>query len=99
MKIIINHIGYVVLIKKPEQYKGAYVLKNVVAMTQRDNKNQSTIYIKKPIKDTATLAHEIVHVLQNIADDRNISFVEEQEHFGYLMQYLMNEVTGYKYII
>lgn len=93
MKIKIPHLGYTLLVKEPQKEVEftAYVI--------RDNKSQSTLYIQTPIKskDMATLAHELVHVLQFIARDRNIDMVDEMEHMGYLMNYLFNEITGHEY--
>ena len=37
----------------------------------------------------ATVAHEFVHVLQNICKDRYMNFDDEIEHMAYIMQYLM----------
>jgi len=97
MKIEINHLGYTVCVKDIKSFKGKHGLNNILAITQSDSKNQATIYIKKPIKDQAQLAHEVLHVLQWICIDRNISFTEEKEHMGYIMQFLMNEITGFTY--
>lgn len=92
MVIKINHLGYKILIKNPTR-------KEFVAYVERDNKNQCTLYIKRPVKfkEVSTLAHEVVHILQYIAEARNLDMIQEQEHMGYLMNYIMNEVLGFEY--
>lgn len=96
MKITIEHLGYTVLVKPRSKFKG---FDYYVAVTQKNSPNQSTVYIDLPVKPKqyATLAHELVHVLQYICESRGIEFTQEQENTAYLMQYLLNEVTGYKY--
>lgn len=58
------------------------------------------IYLQFPIKPehVGTVGHEIVHILQYIAEARSIRMDEEKEHFGYLFQYIYNELMGYDYI-
>ena len=87
-------MGYRILIKKPTR-------KEFVAYVERDNKNQCTLFINRPVRliNTPTLAHEIVHILQYIAEARNMDMVQEQEHFGYLMNYIMNRVLEFEYNI
>lgn len=96
MKIKIKHLGYTVMVKPRSKFKG---FDYYVAVTQKNSPDQSTVYIDLPIKrkEYATLAHELVHVLQYICDSRGIEFTQEQENTAYLMQYLLNEITGYKY--
>lgn len=93
MKIYIQHLAYTILVKEPDKYS------RHVAYVHKDNKSQCTIYIKRPVKfkETPTLAHEIVHILQYIAESRSIDMTYEQEHMGYLMNYIMNEVLGFTY--
>lgn len=42
------------------------------------------------------LAHEVVHVLQHIAQIYDIDFKTEEEHFAYLMQFILNQILGYE---
>ena len=92
-KIKIQHLGYTVVVKQKDnsQKLEAWVIK--------DNPYQCTLYIKQPIKkhEIPTLAHELVHVLQYIAEARHIDMMQEMEHMGYLMSFLMNEILGYEY--
>ena len=96
MKININHLGYVVYIKERSKFVGD---NTSVAIAQQDTKDQSTIFIELPIRkiNLSILAHEITHVLQYICESRGIDFKEEKEHMAYIMQYIFNEVCGYKY--
>ena len=47
--------------------------------------------------DFPSVAHEVVHCLQWIAKDRNIEFIKEEEHFAYLMQYILNRILNLEY--
>ena len=101
MKVYIPHIHYTVNLVEIKKSKGN--IKNFLSVyenaTERIDKNTSNIYFNLPIKrrDLSTLAHELVHVLQNICGDRNISFTREEENTAYILHFLMNEFTGYKY--
>ena len=92
-KIYIQHLAYTVLIKEPNKDS------KFVAYVHKDNKNQCTLFIKRPVNriEAPTLAHEIVHILQYICEARNIDMIFEQEHMGYLMNFIMNEVMGLTY--
>jgi len=94
--ILIPHLHYKVFIKKPTKEKP---FENAVAWVESNGFYSCTLYINQPIKqkDIPTLAHELVHVLQFIALERNIDFKLEHEHFGYLMNYMMNIILGYEY--
>lgn len=97
MKIYLPHIHYTVLVKDISLYRGDPERGN--AFCVRVDKNTSEVFIKTPVKvtDFPTLGHELVHVLKNICDDRNMNFLEETEHMGYVMQYLLCQVMGLKY--
>lgn len=95
-KIIIPHLGYTVNVKLPTKNKP---LANAIAWVEYETNNECSLYIKQPIKayQIPTLAHELIHVLQYVSEARHLHFGLEKEHFGYLMQWLMNEVLGYSY--
>jgi hypothetical protein len=97
MKIKINHLHYTVIIKDRRKFKD---YPHMLAVTQRDSKNQSTIYISLPLKKNlyGSLVHEITHILQFICRDRGIDFTDEMEHTAYIAHYIFNEATGYEYI-
>lgn len=40
------------------------------------------------------VAHEVIHVLGEICIDRHITFTNEKEHMGYLMQYILGRIIG-----
>ena len=52
---------------------------------------------KPKMKDFPSVAHEVVHCLQWIANDRNINFTKEEEHFAYMMQFILNRIFGFDY--
>lgn len=99
-KILIPHIFYEVelkdLSKAPQEIKDH----NYFACVQK-KRFKSIIWCTLPIneKNIPTLAHEIVHVLQNICFDYSIDFVTEQEHTAYMYQFIFNSLIGYKYEI
>lgn len=97
-KIYIPHIHYTV-----HFYSGKDVLKifkdqDGKAWTAKGKKESIISVRKERDAKPGLLAHEIIHVLQNIADDQGIDFVDEKEHFGYLMQYILGKILGYEYI-
>jgi len=100
-RILINHLYYCIDIFDvkdcPKEHKEKLHNMKACALAYDDNNGQ--IYIKYPIqKNTySTIAHEITHILQEIARVRNIDFTSETEHFGYMMQYIFNEILGYEY--
>ena len=97
----IPHLGYKIV------FRWGY--KTVISFLDENNMNAchidydkctSEIWLReKPnLKNGfSSLAHEILHALQFIAEKRHIDMVKEKEHFAYLMQYILNEVLGYKY--
>ena len=93
-KIYLPHLNYTVevkLFKTPPES-----LENALAYVQSNGQHSCSLYIGKTYKP-ADLAHELIHVLQFIALARNIDFKLEQEHFGYLMHYLMIKIEGGKW--
>lgn len=98
MKKIINlpHLTYQVYF-----YTGKDIPKNCsnegsIAWTVK-GENSSAVCIREKIDAQPTLlAHEIMHVLQFLAHERNMDFLQEQEHFAYLMQFLLAEMLGVK---
>lgn len=94
-KIYIPHLHYTV---KVRQFKPLEDRKTAKAYVLWIDTNSCELYMdfKKPLLP-GNVAHELIHVLQNISEDRGLHFARETEHFGYLMHYLMGEVMGYKY--
>lgn len=53
------------------------------------------LHLKLPIKGPKTaghLIHEIIHILQYIVEDNNMSFIYEREHLAYIAGYLFDEI-------
>ena len=102
-KVIINHLGYTVLLedinKAPKELLEQIV--GCVSCVEEIDRNSSAIWIKLPLRkiDIPVLGHEIVHVLQNIAIQRNIDFKQETEHFGYMYQYIIASFLDMEYEI
>lgn len=96
MKIYLPHIHYTIHIKNIKYFREKHDLS---ALTQNIDRDTSIIWMNLPIKaiDHATLAHEIIHVLQYICNYRRIDFISESEHMGYLMQFVFNKATGFHY--
>lgn len=98
MKIYLPHINYTVYVKQINYKRLPDQIRHAKAFVKRDDMYGCTLYIDLKKKTLpADLAHELVHVLQFICLDRNIDFPVEQEHMGYIMHYLMAEITGYSW--
>ena len=101
-KIVINHLGYTIEVLDRKKAKGKEfdLLQHCVAITHK-GKHKSTIYIKTPIKRNyiPVIAHELMHVIQNICVDRDIDMIQEQEQVAYIMQYALGKIMGYDYNI
>lgn len=100
MKIYIPHIHYeleVLDIKKAKGITEEMLNSGCYGATEYLD-HKSIIYIKLPLKpiDIPTVCHELVHVLQNICRDKRITFINEEEHMAYIMQYLLAEIMGYE---
>lgn len=53
------------------------------------------LVLRLPIKGKVTaghLVHEIIHILQYIVEDNNMSFVHEREHLAYIAGYIFDEI-------
>lgn len=92
-KIYLPHIHYTLHIKQigklPEGLSYAY------AYVKRNDKNSCTLYLDQKRKVIhADVAHELIHVMQFICLDRNIDFCTETEHMGYIMHYLLAQLTN-----
>lgn len=95
MKIYLPHIHYTISVRDIKKAKmDGFVGK---AMTEKIDKNNCILWLPYPIKASGTVFHEIVHVLQFICESRHIDFVLEQEHLGYIAQYISNRLLGLEY--
>jgi hypothetical protein len=61
-----------------------------------DNKHGCTIYLPPKCLPPA-VAHEVTHVLYHICRERSMSFLNEEEHMAYIMQYVVGRILGYKW--
>lgn len=62
---------------------------------RRECVGEYELVVKLPIKGPATasdLVHEIVHILQYIVEDNNMTFIQEREHMAYIAGYLFEEI-------
>lgn len=93
--IKIDHLGYTIKIKDVSNHPK----KDYVMYVERDGFSNCTLYTKKNItvKDFTTLSHEVLHILQYIAEARNIDITYESENMGYMMQYILNQILGLEY--
>ena len=92
MKIYLAHINYTVKVKRYRKVPDGSP--NAIAYVERIDKNTSVIHIPNKF-GAGDLSHELIHVLQNICQDRDMEFTREVEHMGYLMHYLMSKIRGY----
>ena len=74
-KIPIPHLGYTVIhgIKKHPTF---------TMYCEKIDKNSCAVYYPRKIKDTdlTTIAHEVVHAIQYVAEARHIDMIQEQTH-------------------
>lgn len=94
MKIKLEHIGYTIYIKNIEKSEH-----NFFACVEEVDSHSSIMWLPPKIqqKDYSLIAHEVIHVLQNICEARKMNFLIEKEHMAYLMQFILNKITGYSY--
>lgn len=96
----IKQLGYKIYTKDISKSKVHVPNRKLVMYFSPIDYNSSEIWIPKKITkfDIPTLAHEVVHILQHISKVRGIDFINEEEHFGYLMQFILNEILDYEYM-
>lgn len=95
MKVYLPHINYTVFIKTFE--KSPKELSSAKAYTAKGADGKSCVmYLPKKVTP-GTVVHEVVHVLRYICEDKNMSFLLEEEHMAYIAQYITNEALGYEY--
>ena len=93
-KIYLPHINYTVRIR-PHKTPPASI-RGAGAWVRSDDKFGCTIYLHKN-ETPSSVAHELVHVLRYICQERMMDFEHEEEHMAYIMQHLMGRVFGYKW--
>jgi len=94
--IIIPHLGYTVKIRPfknaPEE------MPNALAFVKSETPHTCTLYLDfSKHMEAGDIAHELVHVLQFLCLHRNIDFVTETEHMGYLMGWMMGVIFNREY--
>ncbi len=92
--IKIPHLkNYIVVVEKKR--KDDTTAPNAIAYSQRMCAEESKIVLPLPIKGKVSaghLVHEIIHILQYIVEDHNMSFIHEREHLAYIAGYIFEEV-------
>lgn len=103
MKIPLPHLGYSVYIEDITKYNGKgkdkTFLENAEMFVESLDDHSSIMWITYPVEkeDIPTIAHETVHVLNNICKARLMTFENEEEHMAYIMQYILNAIIGRNY--
>lgn len=92
--VYLPHLNYTVRFRRFK--KPPDCIDRAVAWIRRDNASGCTVYLPE-IATPASVAHELIHALQYICEDRHMDFNREFEHMAYLMQYLMGNAYGYKW--
>jgi hypothetical protein len=91
--IRIPHIGFFVLLRPKPKGWDAYASTLYAIDAQNSKRN----YVKLILPDNCTasaLAHELTHVLGAIERYTGAEFGSESEHYGFMMQYLMEQVIA-----
>ncbi len=89
--IQIPHLKTQVVVKKKR--KGD--LDDAAAYSKRLCAEEYVLTLPLPIKGSKSaghLVHEIIHILQYIVEDGNMSFTFEREHMAYIAGYLFDEI-------
>jgi hypothetical protein len=82
--ILIPHLGFLVSVRPVPKGHNAYASTFIY-------KDKCKVVLPKGCPASA-VAHELVHVLQELCKQRAIDFNEEGEHMGYIMQWLMETI-------
>lgn len=100
-RVNLPHIGYTVIFQDLKYLRGVPVKGGAYTVTTDSHTSYVFIQdIEKSVKQPfifPTIAHEIVHVLQNICEARIIEFTSDKEHMAYIAHYLLNTLLGYEY--
>lgn len=98
MRIYLPHIDYEVVVKHRTSYKTAH---SGIWLCERTDVDSSTLFIEIPKKphEYGMLAHEVMHVIENICIDRGMVLEEEKESMAYCVQYIMNTITCGQYVL
>lgn len=89
--ILIPHLGFLIEVRPIPKNHDAYASTFIY-------RDKCKLVLPKGCPASA-VAHELIHVLQELCKQRNIDFKEEGEHMGYIMQWLMEEILDGKYRI
>jgi hypothetical protein len=94
LTVRIPHLNYTVRFRPYKKPPAS--IPRAFAWVRHDDRHSCTIFMSKN-EQAPSLAHELVHVLHYICNDRYMHFEDEFEHMAYLMQYLMGKAMGYEY--
>lgn len=90
------HLGYTVRLRPFNRETAPSKAKDALAYVLHDNEDQCTMYLPRDATPSL-IAHEIIHVLQFMCRDLNMTFETEMEHMAYVMQYLLGSILGYRW--
>ena len=97
MKISLDHLFYTIEVS----FNSADFLneRGIECATEYVRNGYIKLHFRSKPKniDFPSVAHEVIHSLQWIAKDRGIDFIKEEEHFAYLMQYILNRILNLEY--
>ncbi len=101
-EIFIPHLNYLIKVKDLSKPEGAVISykssRNLKGCTHSINNTEGHIYINFPIKieHHGAIGHEIIHLLEYIAEWRDIDFKIEREHFAYMFEFIFNSIVNIK---
>ena len=88
--IRLPHLGFAVFVRPRPKNWHAY------ASVMYSKDGYSCKLLLPPNPSVGAVAHECVHILQAVCRRYNIDFKNEDEHMGYIMQYLVQEICKKK---
>ena len=100
-KIEFPMFGYTIIVKKPNSKELEMMQENKMFACCVEYKHESIVLVKDDVKlnNISLFVHELTHAIQNLCKARRINMTEEKECVAYMMQYSVNRVLGYSYVL
>jgi len=100
-KIDFPMFGYTIIVRKPNAKELVMLKENKMVACCVEYKHESLVLVKDDVKlnNISIFVHELTHAIQNLCKARRINMIEEKECVAYMMNYSVNRVLGYSYVL